>query len=416
MKKLKEIISKDPYKFIFYSIGILFISIFFMAILISHGYYLRNYLFANVKDTFMDFFNSMFDTIGRRPYERGVIYPPLCYVIYLFFLRIVPTNQTFEGSPMFKTYQGSTFSFMLYFSITLLVLVWLIRSIKKGNEYEKTLFLILTLLSLPFLFEFERANIILVSLIFLMLFFKFKNSDNKILKEISLISLSVSACIKIYPAIFGLILLRERRYKDIVKVILYSIILFFLPFLLFGGFSSVGKFINNLLNTTNDFSNNVDRDKLNYTAFLNHFIKLLNLKGNIFNLISKIIYIFIILLSCINSLVTKIDWKRVLLLTLLMIGVPDISFTYTGIFLVLPLMFFLDDNKKRKIDVIYLILFILILFPNPIALIEKHSQMYYYSNLSINTTIMLSSVFIMTLLLNIDIILTTIKSNKKIKR
>ena len=74
MKKIFDEIKKEPFKYIFFIVGFLFILIFFLALLLTHGETLKNYIHAYPQDHFQDFFNSMNDTIGRHPYQNKVIY------------------------------------------------------------------------------------------------------------------------------------------------------------------------------------------------------------------------------------------------------------------------------------------------------------------------------------------------------
>lgn len=52
------------------------------------------------------------------------------------------------------------------------------------------------------LFAVERGNIIILAFVFLMYFVAFFESENKVLKEMALLSLAVSAGLKLYPAEF----------------------------------------------------------------------------------------------------------------------------------------------------------------------------------------------------------------------
>lgn len=406
MKKIINKIKENPFKYIFYSIGIIFILTFFMAIILSQGEVIKKYIHAYPQDHFQDFFNSMWDTLGRHPYQNKVIYPPLCYLIYYVFLRFIPIDQIYSANSMtLRLFQGPMFSFMIYTLVTFLIYVFLVKKLKKGTSLEKNIFLVLITFSLPFIFEFERANIIFLSLLLLIFFFVYKDSNNKILKELALISLAASAAIKIYPAIFGLILIKEKRWKEIIRVIIYGLILFLVPFIFFGGFEMIIQFYKNITSTSAQFTEQIFMHKLSFASYSEFLIRTFNLKGELVHIIFKFIYIILIITSCISSYITKVEWKRILILTLLMIIVPNISFTYTAIFLIIPIAMALDENKKKsKIDYIYLILFILIMFPNPIALFEKGDIIHFIKQLSWNSIIMSTSIMLMTILLNIDII------------
>lgn len=404
MKKIIDFIKKDPFKYIFFIVGFLFIIIFFLSIILTHGDSVKHYLFSDQKDTFMDFFNSIYDTIGRHPYQNGVIYPPICYVIYYIFSRFIPI-EIFSGSNkmMLKLNQGPMLSILIYLILEILFFILLCKKVKKGKEIEKNLFVFLMLLSVPFLFAFERGNIIFVLLILLIMFFAFKDSKNKVLKELSLISLACSAAIKIYPAIFGLVLIKEKKFKEINRVIIYGLILFFMPFIFFGGFGEVIQFYKNITGATASFNEDFIINKINFSTVADTIANLLSIPQNCINIIFKIFIILIFITSCINALISNSKWKTTALLCCLMIGIPGISFTYTAIFLVIPLIYFLDEKKEKSfINFIYLILFILILFPNPISLFEQGNFNYFYTNVSLNTKIMSFSIFILTLLLNIE--------------
>ena len=89
------------------------------------------------------------------------------------------------------------------------------------------------------------------------------NSEKEIVKHIAFISLAVSASIKIYPALFGLILIRDKRWKDALICCMYGIIIFLAPFMFFGGIKNVGLMIANILNCTADMNNTGEGLKLN---------------------------------------------------------------------------------------------------------------------------------------------------------
>lgn len=415
MKSFIEKIKNNKVKFIFYFTAILFLIFFFVSIMLSHGNLMKNYLFANPGNTFMDFFNSMYDVIGLRPYEKGVIYPPLCYLIYYALtLFSTPDQLAVENGEMLKTFQGPMVSFMLYSIIIVLSFVFLTLQMKKGSNKEKYLFITLMMFSIPFLFAFERGNIILVSFILLLVFMCFKDSENKVLREIALVSLAASAAIKIYPAIFGLILVKEKRWLDIFRVITYGLILFVLPFLFFGGLETFKLFFYNILHTSNEFSTTVVANKMNFVAYIDFLVRGFHLGDTNLGFIGRICVIILVVASIINLLRTDNNFIRILLLTLLMIGIPGISFTYAVTFLSIPLIYFLDSKEKRKIDYLYLVLFILIMFPCPFAILERGDIAHFYYTFSTSSTIMATAIVAMTLLANIDVFVS--KGKKKLQK
>lgn len=146
-------------------------------------------------------------------------------------------------------------------------------SLKKGTKAEKIVFTISMLFTVPFLYQYERGNIIFLALCFTMLFFLWKDSENRILRELSFFSLAGAAGLKIYPAVFGLLLVREKRYKEAVRLMIYGLISFFLPFLCFGSFlGNIKKMISNMKTVTAEFASVRVGCQLNYSATLKNLL------------------------------------------------------------------------------------------------------------------------------------------------
>ena len=77
------------------------------------------------------------------------------------------------------------------------------------------------------------------------------DNKNKILREIGLISLAIATSIKIHPVVFGLMLLFDKRWAEAKRCIIYGVLIFFVPFLCFGGFSEFTVLLSNLTNASN---------------------------------------------------------------------------------------------------------------------------------------------------------------------
>lgn len=400
---------KYPIKTIFYSVSIFLVLFLLILVFLTRGEVLYSICSSIPEDTFRDYYESLLQALNQ-PFQNGGIYPPMCYIIYLLMGHLIPSYVLPDLSfNVIREFQGSLMGFTIYFVITFLIFIFLCKKLKKGNKFEKILFTILILISVPFLYQFERSNIIFIALLALMLFLLFKDSKNKILKELSIVFLALSISIKIYPAIFGLLFIKNKKYKELLRLIIYTLILYLIPFLLLGGFDIIATFIHNLTNTTSDFYHNLIRDKVSFITVLDYIFNTFHIK-----FISKIVYYVLLIVSIFSIFICKSKWKTILLLTCLMIGVPYISFCYTLIFLVIPLIYFLDTKEKRsKIDYVYLALFILALYPLPTTLFSHYKDMLYYMNhWSISAKIMSTSVLLMTILINIETIISFIKKKK----
>jgi hypothetical protein len=210
-----------------------------------------------------------------------------------------------------------------------------------------------------FIYSLERANIIFFAVLFLGIFLFFYKSTDPVLREIAYLALACATALKVYPVVFGILILKDRRWFAAIRTMLYGIAAFFLPFFFFyGGLSNFKQLLSNVeensifylfvtpsyrlgwlplfLCTNIDFSN--------YQSWINF--------GNILMLIAVILSFFM-----------KSQWKTVTLLTCAIITSPINSAYYCGLFLFAAIILFLNENEHSCFDIIYLLLFIVVLNP-----------------------------------------------------
>lgn len=359
----RKILKVDIKKLFFYIATISGLLMFFFHGLITRGRSFNNLFQNNRSDYFMDFYNPLSELFDG-PYAHGSIYPPLPQLFYKFMLRLIPYDIAAHGGFAIRLSDSGQIVFLMYMIITLLIFIILLLEIKKGSRLEKYIFSVLILFSAPFLYQFERANIIFIALLFLIIFIFFKDSKNRIIREIAIASLAVSAGIKLYPLLFSLLLIKERRIKDFFKILFYSAIVLIVPFFILGGLSQLTVLFNNILSTSNGstgwgvgYSVNIQNITRIIFAIFGNF-------GDDTIFIGRIFSVLILILGVISVLFLRSKWKTVTLLSLLIVMVPPISFEYTLIFMIIPLIMFLDYEEKEKwIDYLYMACFILIFIP-----------------------------------------------------
>lgn len=412
---MKKLSSYNRNKLIFYILMGIAIVFALIWCYIDKGYPLSNILFSDIKDTFMDFYNSLYHAGTNHPYDINCIYPPFTYLIYSIFLYFIPENVFVMGSLEIRENQMGMLVFVIYMIITLGITAYLIHSNKKGSKVEKIFFLFMILFSTPFLYAMERGNIVIVTLIFLMIFTFYYDSKNKIIKEIALIALAMAVSTKIYPAIFGLILLRDKKYKEAVRCIIYGLVIFFLPFLCFGGFEKIPMLFNNIFNAVEDFMQTGLGYKVNISNTIKAFGRAVGLENDWYISLSNISAYILLFISIISSFFIKEKWKFVCIMAALLVVFPNFSYTYTLIFMLIPLIMFLDkDSKNSKLDILYTICFVGILFPCVLNLPQLFSPkgeigMYY----TLGTCLESISIVVMLVVLDIEGISSLLKRRKK---
>jgi Glycosyltransferase family 87 len=350
-------------KGIFYVITVCGVVSFFISGLISRGHSYTNLFQNNSSDYFMDFYNPLSELLNG-PYAHGSIYPPLPALFYKYMLRMVPFNVASHGAFAIRSSQAGEMVFFFYLLITILAFFILVMEMKKGSHLEKYLFSFIMLFSGPFLFQFERGNIIFVALLFLMLFIWLKDSNKTIVREIALLSLALAAAIKIYPILFIILLLKEKRFIETLRVVIYGAILFFFPFFALGGLTQLPVFLKNITTSSNDAL----VWGVGYSVNIQSAVRIIGATGGNFGsmpiFIGHIISYIVLVLGILAAFFIRSLWRTVALLTLLMILVPALSFEYSLIFMIIPLIMFLDtDEKKLKMSRFYLFCFILLFIP-----------------------------------------------------
>lgn len=213
---------------------------FFVAVMLGGEDAFLAVFFRRCADQHMDFFHSLRDAAqGAAVYsERRVIYPPLANALLWLISRALPDYYLQTGKEtgilLWRHVPAAMLAY-LFFAVFGLVMLSLLIQGEPHKKGERTILALLLPCSLPLLFMLERGNIVLLALLPLLLYMRFYEEDNPVRREIGLLALALSAALKLYPAIFGLSLLRDRRYADALRAALYALLLFVIPSLFFGG-------------------------------------------------------------------------------------------------------------------------------------------------------------------------------------
>lgn len=351
-------------QYTFYGIMLTMILVVVVSGYITHGESIRSMLANDKNDALMDFFNSI--QYGMKPYENGVIYPPLINVIYGFLGRY----SLAEGGFATRVHQMGSLVYGIYAIAAYGCCIYFINRIKTGILAEKFLFVFVILFSLPFLFTYDRGNSILLVLSALMIYLYWYRSDKLSYRLLSYGALGMAAGIKISPAIFGLLLIRERKWKDVMLAILVGIFLFIAPFFLTDG--NIVTLIDNIRNTDNM------RDVINLGgimvnvgggAFVNT-VSLFEVLGRYLNINLSVLAVLInyILLTIGTTVVIMskriTDWQVWSILVGIMVLLPAFSAVYNLILFTIPLILFLNYRPTKSLkNVIILMLFIGIFMP-----------------------------------------------------
>ena len=348
------------------------VSVLVMIVLgyLSHGETIRSMLHNNRNDVFMDYFNSI--QYGTKPYERQVIYPPLINVVYGFLGRFFIKEGI--GTPLYRVNQLASMIFLFYSMATYWLFLHAFKKMSTGffNQIERIILLGTLLLSLPFLYLMERANSLIIVIGMLMFFCAFYDSDKKNEKWISMLTLSIAAAVKITPCFFGLMYLREKKYKLALKCFVIGVLVFNVPFLLTDG--NLFILVDNIRKTTQTFQGYAP-DSFGMMKLVGNgcYVNLGNTITTIERLIdfkipylSTIVNAIVFFSSAIIILFSKKaeKWQCFALLCGIIVLCPGFSAIYNLTYYTIPLVCFLGSQPKASVrNIAYLILFIFIFIP-----------------------------------------------------
>ena len=316
---------------------------------------------------FSDFAETLSYCIVKNPYtgEYGnihSIYPPFAFLpFYLFALICKPAlTQYIDGTiTLEQLAKAPSFiiSFLLFYAICMAIVLLLSAKMSKFKGKKLVYLLVSIFCFAPFAFCLFRGNNIIFACILVMLFFMMYNSEKRWQRELANVCLAGAAAVKIYPALLLIFFIKDRRFLDLLKTLLYSVILIFLPFLLIkGGFANIKEIWNNFTHFNGgegrDASwNNIGFDGLaSKIATLLHLPVLHSILSKLFRFGSIIVTIVALCLSH-NS---KQKMQPVLITLLTYELFQGVSYAYTLVFLIIPIIIYLVNFEEySKLNKIY---------------------------------------------------------------
>lgn len=358
----------------FYGIMGVLITLFLFGLIISPLGNQLNVFFIKTNNLFADFFNVQIYIADWDPYHNTVNgLGEKCYLPFTYlFLELFNGFFHYSGASLSDCYSSSS-ALMSCFFFIIISLFLLYNSMDCFLAVPGLLKFIL-LFSSILLFSIERANIIILCAAFVFYYLAYKDSKDKRLRIFALLCLCLVSVIKIYPVIFGIYLFKERRYKDIMRCIIFSLFLIFVPFLFFRGqFDNISQMMDNssmFLKFYGPYSN--------FPRFgLTHVVAWGLIGFNVDRSLSDLILVIpklMVALACIFSILLffyeRNTWKKIALLSIPLIMLPTNSGFYCGLYFLPVIVTFLYKNDGRRIDFVYMLF--ICLFLNPFQLSEMY--------------------------------------------
>ncbi len=275
-------------------------------------------------------------------------FPPLIYLFYNALFHLTSRNGAVYTNWLEFMYSDyALLIFIMYTVFLTLAFLYAIRQWKKQPHYR--LMVVCLLLSMPFFAgAYERGNSVMIVVVLLLIALKWRDSASKIKRELAMVLIAICAGIKIYPAIFGLLYLKERRWKEALRLILYGIIFFFGPFLFFLGKDGLLLWFSNVASTFQ--ANCIGRVE---------FIKGLVCTGSFLatgranEMIGSSISIFFLLMMLFFTFLSSSRNRTVFFMCAAMAFFPTNAFRYTLCYFSIPLIMELMEHGSERIGKSY---------------------------------------------------------------
>jgi hypothetical protein len=382
----KNIFSRQDFSFWCFTAGMAILFFVFMTLLVINPNGAQLNIFSvRLNDFFADFFYLVHDSSERDNYSqyRGSYFPLAYLILYPFSKLDNFSAMTLEQMWMSKMGLMAVFLFTLF---SMAVFFLSLNQLRK--KYKLPLYVLIgLLLSGVWFFSMERGNLIFLSAAGVCLYLCYYDSGNKKERMFAVFALALAATLKVYPAIYGLLYLEKKQYKEIFLCIISTLLLVFLPFVFFkGGFSNIQLLIDNMKGITAAYYPNttfvywVKNSVLPFSArfSLQHMVYLLSngifdtfdksdttLFSHLLARISSVFLGLITLLSVIYSLVLKNKLLKLSLLTLVLLFFPVPSYLYCGLYIfpVIIMYFSTHNNYPLKYNIFFIVFFIVVLNP-----------------------------------------------------
>lgn len=344
---------------------------------VIYHYFLGFYL--NLGDPFNTFLfspNSAFcDFVKVVPYAKDfapyayeniwIGYFPLAYIL-LFPLALIKNIYV-----AYLIFISGFISFLIFMNMKNLAC----ENLTKLENFRNIF--IISLISYPVLFILDRGNTDMFLFIVLALFIYAFSSEKYIL---SAFLLAIENAIKPFPILFLFLFLFKKRYKEFFFSLILTGILVIVGFIVLKGdfFDQIVVLLKNLMTFKSSyiFANNNNFGMTHFTSLFT-MLKLIFCKSTYSPIISTILLakiydyfcIFMTAMTIFFVWKEKLFWKQITLLTCNMLLFPYIIGDYKLIFLILPIWLFVNAKEKSRFDLVYTILFSLLLVPKNIIIL-----------------------------------------------
>lgn len=138
---------------------------------------------------------------------------------------------------------------------------------------------------------------------------------------------------KIFPAVLGIIYLKEKRFKEALRLYIYCCITILVPFIFAGGLEGIRKYLRNA-----SLRNEYYKERFEYFKGLLAFF-------NINGILLSIMYFLFIALLIFLIIFTKNKFREYVFIASFIAFVPNNAFLYMLLWFLIPLIYLLRNES-----------------------------------------------------------------------
>ncbi len=356
----------------------------------------RAVFFTDSNDFFMDWFNVVYYSIGKKPYVWGLTeersLPPLTFLLLYPFSKLYDYDVTgwvenetrytarFTQLPMVAALAVFLVSYILLFYAMYKMSC---RGRSLGGDLKRAFLFLILFLSGVNLYCLDRGNlqVITAAAVFLYIYLCDREGPSPRLDGTEAVGsksgtvenvgacgctpewvksfagvfcLAFAAALKIFPAVMGVLLLYRKKWKEAAAVFLLGAALFIFPF--FWMETPFIDCVSAFISTLGEHA----RSYMTIAEFGFSTPVIISLTGLNHGILQGLAYIFAVISLC--TAWSLKGWKRIMLLMLMLVMTSGQQGYYCLMFLFLPMVMFFTEEHSW-IDIIYVLMFAFILSP-----------------------------------------------------
>lgn len=351
MTKLRNVQLKTIDIFLIVSLGIT--SIFIIFNIYTEGMLFEKCVMSS-SFLFSDYFYHIAgssDTSIMYSYGDPYSFPPFAYLMYSLLWSLNPYKDS-ESILNWQNYRNADNALVVFVIYNMLLIVLLIYCINQyfcqSNAKYTILLPTALLLSYPFMCtSVQRGNVVILVSLLLALAWLWMDSENKVKQEFALLFIAASAGFKLYPALIGIVYIKNKDWKKAFRLIIYGVIAVLVPFCFYGGLEGM-KY---LVHTLTGFASYIDPNKTNTVCGMAKWLGLkLNMNNTSANMFVSVINYLFFTVSLIFFFLSKKKWQESLFLSGILVSFLPSNWEYTLVYYVPVLFLFIKENNENLVQ------------------------------------------------------------------